>query len=207
MVSTLIGRRRKIEAESYSNVLTLSWVSRRKLSCRTRRLNLKNNILGHIVLDDVPTDRSKKKQASKMGIDFSLVDEEARKANAVIKILDEKNTLEKWKIISELYGLDKKYSFQFWDELDEPATLHAENGWAIIKSLIAPLSDVYLFFELEDEKKAFVFESGNELADVLIETGCRDFYLLGPDMDYLLCYNDHDTILADGIAKSWLYNI
>lgn len=139
-----------------------------------------------------------------MGVDFNLVSEEARRSSATLSVLGEEETLEKWKEISELYGRDKKYSFQFWDELDDPATLHTENGWVLIKGLIAPLQDVYLFFELEDEKNAFIFKYGSELADVLIETGCRDFYLLGPGMNYLLCYNDHDYVLADGIAKAWL---
>lgn len=142
-----------------------------------------------------------------MGIDFNLINAEAEKANAAVVVLSEEETLAKWRAIAERYGRDKKYSFQFWDELDDPGILCIENGWGIIKDFIAPLEHAYLFFELADEKKAFFFKHGNELADVLIESGCRDFYLLDEGMNFLICYNDHDAILAEGTAKAWLRNL
>jgi len=87
-----------------------------------------------------------------MGIDFNLVNAEIEKANAGITVLSEGETLAKWRAIAERYGRNKKYSFQFWDELDDPGVLCIENGWEIIKEFIAPLENIYLLFELEDEK-------------------------------------------------------
>lgn len=142
-----------------------------------------------------------------MGMDFNLVNAEIEKANATVTILSEEETRAKWLAIAEQYGRNKKYSFQFWDELDDPGILCIENGWSVIKDFIVSLKHIYFFFELEDEKKAFLFKHGNELADVLIESGCRDFYLLDESMHFLICYSDHGAILAEGTAKLWLSKI
>lgn len=139
-----------------------------------------------------------------MGMDFNLVSTEIRKANVAATVLGTEETLTKWKAIAEKFGRSKSYSFQFWDELNDPSILFIESGWGFIKKMISPLENLYLFFELEDEKTAFLFEHGKELADVLIEVGCRDFYLLDEDMNFLICYSDHDVIFAEGAAKSWL---
>ena len=142
-----------------------------------------------------------------MGMDFNLVNVEIKKANAAITVLSEEETLVKWRAIAERYGGNKKYSFQFWDELDDPGVLCIENGWEIIAGFIAPLKNICLLFELEDEKKSFFFKYGNELSEVLVESGIRDFYLCDEHMDFLICYNDHDIIVADGLAKTWLRSL
>ncbi len=94
-----------------------------------------------------------------------------------------------------------------WDELNDPSVLCVDNGWEVIGNFIAPLVNLYLFFELDDEKNAFCFKRGDELAKVLIESGCRDFYLLDENMTFLICYNDSNVILTEGVAKTWLAGI
>ncbi len=139
-----------------------------------------------------------------MGMDFNLVSDEISRLGAEVARLGEEQTRSKWKEIAERYGRDKVYAFQFWDELIDPEILSADNGWFIIKEFVEKKSDIYLFFELADSSQAFLFRSGEELADVLIESGCRDFYLLDEEATFLICYNDSDVVLADGAAKEWL---
>lgn len=142
-----------------------------------------------------------------MGIDFNLVSVEIAIFGAAVTVLGEEETRRKWKEIAERYGRDKVYAFQFWDELKDPEVLCIENGWVVVKEFVKQKSDIYLFFELADESRAFLFRSGEQLADVLIESGCRDFYLVDELATFLISYNDSDSILAEGTAKEWLSHL
>lgn len=143
----------------------------------------------------------------KMGWDLDLVLAEVKRQKFLVRRLGTTKTSARWTALAERYARDKAYSFQFWDVLDDAVSFTKENGWLPIKEFISPLEDVFLFFEHDDENESLLFRHGAELAEVLIETGIRDFYLSDRDSGFLICYNDHDAIIADGIARDWLFQI
>jgi hypothetical protein len=139
-----------------------------------------------------------------MGIDFNLVNNEIEKLNTTATTLNQAQTSTKWKEIIARYGDTEKPVSQFWDCLKNPTMSYDEQGWYTIKEFIMAAENIFLMFDPADEKKSFVFENGNALAEVLIESGCRDFYLVDDAISFLLCYNDHNIVLAAGTAKPWL---
>ncbi len=54
------------------------------------------------------------------------------------------------------------------------------------------------------ESRAFAFECGRDIASVLAECFGFVVYIVGSDLEYLLCFNNHDYVIAAGAAKSWL---
>lgn len=147
------------------------------------------------------------KWGAKMGVDYNLISAEINKISASVSLVCKKETLDLWKAVAMRYGSTGEYSFQFWDELIDFASIQNDDGWSIIGHWISTLKNLYLLFEMEDEKESFIFENGNELAIVLIESGCRDFYILDKDLSFLLCYTDHSVVMAAGSAKRWMAEI
>ncbi|MEO6457793.1 MAG: hypothetical protein ABIO92_05915 [Chloroflexia bacterium] len=48
------------------------------------------------------------------------------------------------------------------------------------------------------------FEQGTQISRVLGECFNFEFYVTNPEVEYILCHNHHDFLVATGTATSWL---
>lgn len=104
------------------------------------------------------------------------------------------------------YSSTNEYKYPLWDHLVRPATYSNPSGWKLLGDYLGHQRTL-LFFEWTDCEDVFVFEDGADVVPVLAETHGFVLYLSNERLDYLLCFNDHDSILACGDAAHWVNNL
>lgn len=67
--------------------------------------------------------------------------------------------------------------------------------------------EVFMVFDRLDEKSVFRFKDGSQIVPLLSECYDFEFYLTDHQLQYLLCLNDHDYLIAVGTAADWLKNL
>ncbi len=118
-----------------------------------------------------------------------------------------------YSVLESLIFLEKvqlKYSnsmnsFPLWDNLKQDFFIRDPNCWDCIDEFIQE-KEFYLFFDKRDEAIVYVFTQGQLLVDFLNEFPPFVFYITNESLDYLICYNDHDYLIAAGTAEPWLRN-
>ena len=82
-------------------------------------------------------------------------------------------------------------------------TVHSATIWQNLTEII-PIVPVIMFFEEGYEDCGFIFDTVDDLVTTLAESYHFVFYLTDPQTQYILCYNDHDMLIAGGLAAPWL---
>ena len=109
-------------------------------------------------------------------------------------------------------GLHEKLAARFgtadttlplWERLTTGASLQDEQGWAIPSAFIGE-SPCLLSFEPRLDNTVLEFARGADLEIVLAECSGFVFYVCDSAMTYVMCFNDHDYVIAVGSAKPWL---
>lgn len=90
-----------------------------------------------------------------------------------------------------------------WERLKEGASLRSTQGWAMPGTFVGD-APCLLCFEPRLDNNVLEFARGTDLEAVLAECSGFVFYVCDADMNYLLCFNDHDYLIALGTAKPWL---
>lgn len=90
-----------------------------------------------------------------------------------------------------------------WERLDYVESLHDPRGWSMVADFVGE-RPCLLGFEPDLERSAFEFRRGADLTAVLGECSGFVFYVCDEELSYLLCFNDHDYLIAVGAARSWL---
>jgi len=90
-----------------------------------------------------------------------------------------------------------------WEYLNDSLAIQNPSAWRWI-SEFNTTDPIILFFNPSDEKSAFEFPDIHNIIDILKDTFGFEFYLCNKNLDYLLCFNHHDFLIACGTAKSWL---
>jgi hypothetical protein len=65
-------------------------------------------------------------------------------------------------------------------------------------------NNVILFVNPDREKDMWIIPSGSALTLILGETIGFPFYVTSQETDYLLCFYDHDCLIATGKSIEWL---
>jgi hypothetical protein len=90
-----------------------------------------------------------------------------------------------------------------WKELRDDFAVQDANAWRWIDEFVVDRRTV-MFFDEREESSAFEFERGVDVVRVLEETIGFEFYLTNHTVDYVICFNHHDYLIAVGTAAEWL---
>lgn len=100
-------------------------------------------------------------------------------------------------------GVDK---FPLWENLNDSESLQEKDGWLLIADFVGN-EEVMLFLDRRSEKFAITLNGSKDLNKLLNNTFHFVFYITNINVDYLLCFNEHDFIIASGKAKLWLLGL
>lgn len=89
---------------------------------------------------------------------------------------------------------------QLWEALAEKTSCWYREAWRWIAEYLDRES--ILFFA--PGSAVFELSDGVELVDVIGECSCFEFYVTDRALSFVLCFNDHDFLIASGDARSWL---
>jgi hypothetical protein len=110
-----------------------------------------------------------------------------------------------------------KLAYSFSQQPDFPEKFSHQNlkniqsfcdpkGWMLIQDYVKN-NKVILFVNPDEEESMWLIPSGNALTLILSETIGFPFYVTSFEADYLLCFDDHDCLIATGKAVEWLVKI
>ncbi len=116
--------------------------------------------------------------------------------------------------ITEIELIRSKLAYSFSKDPDLPwslshqnlkntQSLHDPKGWMLIQDYVQH-NLVVLFVNPDDEEDMWIVPSGIALTSILSETIGYVFYVTSLEADYLLCFDDHDCLIAAGEAIKWL---
>lgn len=66
------------------------------------------------------------------------------------------------------------------------------------------LDECYIFFDKGDDTTIYIFPENQSISKFLSEFPGYVFYLTNESLDYLICFNDSDYLIALGTAEPWL---
>jgi hypothetical protein len=61
-----------------------------------------------------------------------------------------------------------------------------------------------MLFNCSDDTSILKFSEGKYVVPVLQECSDFEYYLTNHELDYFICFNHHDSLIASGNATSWL---
>lgn len=93
--------------------------------------------------------------------------------------------------------------FPLWERLISDTATSDVISWSDLDKFILN-NEVVIFFNDRDERKMYKFTSGKEVVFVLSELFYIEFYLTDINTNYLICFNHHDVLFGNGIAKLWI---
>src|SRR5262249_31610357 len=137
-----------------------------------------------------------------MGHIFSEIESAIRKAGARVTVMSKRETAELLEELTNRFG-DPQSQRALWDQLTDRVSCRAEGGWRWI-SEFRPSDPCIMFAPPHLESQAFRFDASRDVVPVLGECSAFEVYVVGINLEYLLCFNDHDYLIAAGMAKPWL---
>lgn len=103
--------------------------------------------------------------------------------------------------LAKLYCRDQ--SFFSYQNLKEYESIHNSAAWSWVSEFIGN-SEVYLFFLEDQDPSVWKIPSGEMIVPLLEESIGFVFYIVPPNAEYLLCYEDHDCLIGAGTAIDWI---
>ncbi len=97
-------------------------------------------------------------------------------------------------------GVERRFA---WEYLQDKVSFQDAEAWRWLGEYIGHTPAV-LFFDDHDEATVFRFEDGHDIVTIIAECFAFEFYVTNPAVEYLLCFNHHDYLIAAGAAKKWL---
>lgn len=136
---------------------------------------------------------------------WNIKEEIQSAANQLKIIAEEISTKESEEIINKVItsytsGNRDRY---LWEGIINEVAINDKDAWQWINKFISN-SEAIMFFNPSDEKKVYRFTNGDDVVAILSETYGFEFYITNRAVDYLLCFNHHDVLIACGNAKEWL---
>lgn len=92
------------------------------------------------------------------------------------------------------------------EQLEDAAVATDCDGWEKLCDFVGSYSCIMFFDAMEDDA-AFFIKDGKELHKLLSEMYGFEFYICNFAIDYLLCFNHHDSLIGCGIAKEWVESL
>ena len=90
-----------------------------------------------------------------------------------------------------------------WERFVDKVGVRDEWAWMWLDDFVID-NDVILFFNERQEKTMFKLKARSKLSLLLGETYPFEVYLTDELVDFVLCFNHHDYLIATGRAKAWL---
>lgn len=90
-----------------------------------------------------------------------------------------------------------------WERITDDYGVQNADAWQWLADFIGN-SPCYLFLEPRPETNMVAFPTGYSVVRVLEEMFGIEFYVTGPNVDYLLCFNHHDYLISAGRSIPWL---
>lgn len=98
---------------------------------------------------------------------------------------------------------DGKLMFPLWEYFTQDLAVNNADAWQWIDEFIAN-SDAVLLFNPTDSSTSFKVVGGKNVVKLLAEMFSVEFYVTNIELDYLLCFNHHDVLIACGKSMEWL---
>ncbi|MFN5540440.1 MAG: DUF6756 family protein [Candidatus Melainabacteria bacterium] len=131
----------------------------------------------------------------------------AEKVGAHISLLDNKKAIQIYERLAEKYTNNKNTRW-IWENISQEnsESIHDSAAWRWLDDFIKEKSTFLLFHEIGEQKlvSGFEFYNGIDLVSVLAESFNFEFYLTNESINYFICHNHHDVLIAAGEAKEWL---
>lgn len=112
------------------------------------------------------------------------------------------------KLYDEIYAKyhNGKDEYPLWDNLNNFSVVYNKDGWRLIRDFIAEKKCI-LFLEKADAEFVIELPDGLALNTLLENTAGFVFYVSNQDLNFLICFNDHDDLLGAGTAGKWIDNM
>jgi hypothetical protein len=119
------------------------------------------------------------------------------------------NNIEANKFTTEIvkkFCITSQYKFPLWENLKDKWSINNPDGWKFIVDY-PTMENVYLFLEPLDNKVVYILPDMVSVKQIIAESFGFVFYLTNANNSYLICFNDHDYLIAAGDALNWLKHI
>jgi hypothetical protein len=126
-----------------------------------------------------------------------------KETNTFFIILEEKDKQEIMAKIQMQFGRFSHYNYPLWENLTNYIGITFSYAWEWFEQILKQ-KEVYFLFEPEEQDKVFIIADGGLLPSILNNAYKFTFYVTDSECSFLLCFNDHDNLIAVGQAKKWL---
>ena len=93
--------------------------------------------------------------------------------------------------------------FAMWEYIYPRYSVRQQDAWEWLDEFIQQ-QETYILFDKSQQPNVFIFEQGQSLVHFLSEFPDYICYFTNKNLDYCLCQNDSDYLIASGTAIEWL---
>jgi hypothetical protein len=122
-----------------------------------------------------------------------------------LQVLDADQTAPLWHRLAQRFG-EPGRGRRLWEQLSQRAAVQDPDAWCWIANFLSD-EPVLMLFDPSDEVVGVRFAHGSQVVPVLAESFGFEFYVTNEQLEFLLCFNHHDFLIAAGSAKAWLENV
>ncbi|MHC5748350.1 MAG: DUF6756 family protein [Nostoc sp.] len=106
--------------------------------------------------------------------------------------------------LAESFSKDPEFLWKLsYQNLNNTYSINDSKGWSFIQDYVGE-NEVILFVNPDEEQEMWIIPSGKALTSILSETIGFPFYVTSRDTDYILCFDDHDCLIATGKSVEWI---
>lgn len=139
-----------------------------------------------------------------MGYLADEIDNAAFELGIVISKLQIEEVIEIRRELAEKFSKEPEYPWRLsYQNLNDTQSINDSKGWSYIQDYVGE-KEVILFVNPDEEQEMWSIPSGKTLTSILSETIGFPFYVTSQDTDYMLCFDDHDCLIATGKAVEWI---
>jgi hypothetical protein len=103
--------------------------------------------------------------------------------------------------IEKLFGMNLMLSEAAWSDEDAALGKFDPNGYRAIAEYVGQRRCILI---VRNAESAWAVYSGSDLLKIISGSVGFEFYVCDEEVKYLICYNDHDYIIAWGYAREWV---
>ena len=104
--------------------------------------------------------------------------------------------------IFEKFGAGRPY-WRLWNTLINAVAVQDTAGWMKLGAFM-PATPVILLVDHSSYPCGFWLTRGQDVVPILSETSHFEFSITNPEMDFVICFNAYDMLIACGTATGWL---
>jgi hypothetical protein len=134
--------------------------------------------------------------------------EEIEKAASALGIaiskLQIREVLEIRQKLAKKFSVEPEFPWRLsYQNLKDAQSIHNPKGWSFIQDYVGE-EEIILFVNPDEEQDMWVIPSGSALTSILAETVGFPFYVTSRNTDYMISFDDHDCLIANGKATQWI---